>query len=246
MQLYLIRHGQSTNNALGEEQDLRVHDPPLTEAGEQQAQLLAEYFKTRPNFDNYVVQPVDASRRTEPAPFSFTHLYCSAMHRAMQTAKPIAAALEMDVEIWVDVHEFGGIFLNKDGVTTGYGGYTRQQIEDEFTGYIIPETVTEQGWWKPESGREEFGHGVARALRVAKDLKDRAADKSRRDERIAIVAHGGFLDALLKTFQERIPASGYYQWLYNTSVTRLDFTPEGRILFRYMNRVDHLPPELVT
>ena len=48
MELYLIRHGQSTNNARWETLDGRstvpVSDPTLTEKGVRQAELLAEFL----------------------------------------------------------------------------------------------------------------------------------------------------------------------------------------------------------
>ena len=48
MQLYLIRHGQSTNNARWEAQEnydtYRSSDPTLTEKGVRQAELLAEFL----------------------------------------------------------------------------------------------------------------------------------------------------------------------------------------------------------
>ena len=42
MELYIIRHGQSTNNALGEDITNRVMDAPLTDLGHQQAQLVGQ------------------------------------------------------------------------------------------------------------------------------------------------------------------------------------------------------------
>src|SRR5687768_15915859 len=105
MRLYLIRHGQSSNNALyGKNpeyfENLRSHDPQLTETGQKQAALTAEYLSQ--------ASPDDA--------FDFTHLYVSPMIRAMDTAKPIAEALGIQPEIWLDIHEIGGLYLaNGDG-----------------------------------------------------------------------------------------------------------------------------------
>jgi 2,3-bisphosphoglycerate-dependent phosphoglycerate mutase len=44
MQLYLIRHAESTNNAKPPRQ--RVEDPPITELGESQATHLAKWTST--------------------------------------------------------------------------------------------------------------------------------------------------------------------------------------------------------
>ena len=44
MELFLIRHGQSLNNFQPQEQ--RVEDPPLTDLGRRQAELLAEWIES--------------------------------------------------------------------------------------------------------------------------------------------------------------------------------------------------------
>ena len=102
MRLYLIRHGQSVNNALyeqGLERD-RHFDPDLTEIGHEQARRVAQYLAESNDMPGRLSEP-----------FKLSHLYCSAMTRAMQTAQPIAAALNIQPEVWVDVHETGGLFL---------------------------------------------------------------------------------------------------------------------------------------
>ena len=48
MELYIIRHAQSSNNALADERE-RVCDPHLTELGRQQAELLAAHLAAGPD-----------------------------------------------------------------------------------------------------------------------------------------------------------------------------------------------------
>ena len=67
MELYLIRHGQSTNNR----GDARVPDPPLTELGKQQADRTGKALGN----------------------LGITRLYCSAMLRAVQTAAIVGGHL---------------------------------------------------------------------------------------------------------------------------------------------------------
>ena len=43
MQLYIVRHAQSTNNALADIRD-RVCDPTLTELGERQAEIVGGHL----------------------------------------------------------------------------------------------------------------------------------------------------------------------------------------------------------
>ena len=68
------------------------------------------------------------------------------------------------------------------------------------------------------------------------------------DATIALVTHGTFLDNLFHALF--VPGEGYDDRVHfsnlNTSISRVDF-PEGRrISLRYLNRVDHLPADLIT
>lgn len=246
MRLYLVRHAQSVNNALaavGSSED-RVFDPPLTEIGLQQADLVAQHLQ-----DTMDMPP---DRREEP--FGLTHLYCSAMTRSLQTTKPIAAALGLSAEVWIDIHEIGGLFLNDASGIKGFPGLTRSQIETDFPGTIMPDTITEDGWWDAASGRETLDAFISRSIRVALALRERATSY----ERIALVTHGAFMDALVKALLERSPQSPDAMFFvhYNTSITRFDFGPDAiydgadvrseRLRLHYMNRVAHLPHELRT
>ena len=100
MDLFLIRHGESSNNALADV-SLRVADPELTEKGRDQIEYAADYIGK-----GLHLYPEE---REEGQP-GLDRLYCSAMIRAMHTAEPIGKALGMAPEIWVDIHETGGIF----------------------------------------------------------------------------------------------------------------------------------------
>jgi 2,3-bisphosphoglycerate-dependent phosphoglycerate mutase len=246
MQLYIIRHAQSVNNALLEDITLRVRDPELTEVGHKQAQFLAQYLSNGINLEDLVTYPADAVERTHHHPYQFTHLYCSAMHRSMQTARPVADALSMPPEIWVEVHEHGGIYLHENGTIQGYGGLTRSQIESLFPTYTVPEVITEAGWWNPDYGQEDITSCHARAMRVAENLRQRATKPEASDETVAIVTHGTFIDSLLKAFTETLPGHRYFHWHYNTGITRLDLRQNGQVVIRYINRVTHLPAELIT
>lgn len=244
MRLYLIRHGQSINNALyaeGREKE-RQFDPELTDIGKQQAQHVAQYIAEADDMP---------SNQTEN--FNLTHLYCSAMVRAMQTAQPIAQALGIQPEVWVDVHEIGGLFLadDEDNITA-YPGMNRTEIGERFADYVLPEQVTDVGWWDTKQLSESPPETVARAVRVAHILSERAHT----DEHIGLVSHGAFMDLLIKAFLSRLPShpESLFFTHYNTAITRIDFG-EGyqgatvgvdRIRIHYQNRVQHLPSNLWT
>ncbi len=250
MELYLIRHGQSVNNALGEDIVLRVQDPPLTELGHQQVQTTAAYLATSPNLEALVTLPPDDSARQNTPPYRFTHLYASAMHRAIQTGYPIAARLGLRLELWTEIHEHGGVYLEKDGVVTGFGGRTRSQIAEEFPECVVPEDITEEGWWNPAHGQEEITLCDVRALRVADKLRARAMHPDTAQDIVALISHGTFMDSLIKALCGTLGQNGsrpaYHHWHYNTAITRLDFWHDGRVIIRYVNRVTHLPTPLLS
>jgi broad specificity phosphatase PhoE len=65
------------------------------------------------------------------------------------------------------------------------------------------------------------------------------------DEKIALVTHGGFVDSLISALFSLPPADHIRFSKHNTSITRIDITSQWTKL-RYLNRVDHLPPDLIT
>ena len=234
-ELYLIRHGQSGNNALGD-QNLRSADPGLTRTGQAQAECVAEYL----------VREGDKTDLRDGVAVAGGHgiqrLYCSAMLRTLQTTRPIAAALGLRPQVWLDVHEEGGIWLNHlDGRgPIGHTGLTRGEIEADFPGFELPDGVTENGWWNRPF--ETRGDLVARAARVAVEIRQRILGK---EERVAIVSHGTFLSLLIQhiLLGRYVPDMRFSN--HNTGISRLDFD-DDYVMLRYLNRIDHLPRELVT
>ena len=88
MQLYFVRHAQSTNNALWDETGAsigRSEDPELTEMGLIQAGLAAKYI--RESRDESLARFAQTGKPTE---FNITHLYTSPMIRAVATAAEIS------------------------------------------------------------------------------------------------------------------------------------------------------------
>ena len=244
MELYLIRHAQSFNNALADMRD-RVEDPPLTELAHEQAQLVATHLAQGHDLPHSRGGSAEATDGREQQGYGLTRLYCSAMWRALQTTEPISEALGLTPEVWLDIHERGGIFLDKqDGRgPQGYAGKTRSEILARFPHYHLPDTVTEDGWWnRPFEDRPGCD---GRAIKVAYQLR-RMAEGFAHGERIGLVTHGGFMDALLKALLGQLPTTRFYYHHNNTAITRLDFRDNGGLSLRYINRLAHLPPELVT
>lgn len=249
MELYLIRHGQSVNNAMPEDQ-LRIPDAPLTELGKRQAGRLAEYLAEPANRDPRVDPGTGYAERTGHSAFGITELYTSPMHRALETTRPIAAALGLKPSVRIELHEHGGVFqLTPDGIT-GFPGRSRTQVMDEFPDYELPDGLTEEGWWDAASGSEPYYLAAGRAIRIASELRRRATDYlasgSTEQFGVAFVSHGTFIDALIKALLNQLPSRSFFYLMYNTAITRIDFVEHDRALLRYVNRVAHLPPEMVS
>lgn len=242
-ELYLVRHGQSQNNAFAAESKAnateetpRTSDPSLTPVGYAQAKCVARYL----------ADEADKTDLRDGTPVEDGHgidkLYTSAMLRALETTRPIADALGLAPEIWLDVHEEGGIWLDRgDGRgPIGYPGMTRTEIEAQFPGFAQPDSITEAGWWnRPFESRDDL---VCRAARVAEDVRQRIAVQ---ESRVAIVSHGTFISLLIQhlLLGQYVPDIRFSN--HNTGISRLDFDGDS-VMLRYLNRIDHLPMDLVT
>ncbi len=254
MLLYLIRHAQSANNDLyaraGEYND-RMADPPLTELGHRQAQLLAHHL---------VVAPPDGAlplisngryaARHDRLGYGLTHLYCSLMTRAIQTAGYIAQATSLSLVAWPEIHERGGLheFDQASGADVGVAGPGRSFFVREYPHLILPEALDEAGWWNrpPETVEES----IPRARLVWQQLLERHGGT---EERVALVLHGGFFQALMTVLlsngdnlaQSDLAINELWFGVSNTSISRVEIG-DGSAVIRYLNKVDHLPGELIT
>ena len=232
MEIYIIRHGQSVNNST-EHLAQRVCDPPLTAVGRQQAQCLARRLE---NLDWARLSPNDCEQGLH-----LTRLYTSPMLRAIQTAEAIRQTTGLLPHVRDDIHEHGGIWLDHDDGRgpIGLPGLGRSQIQQQFPHAVVPESIRDDGWWNRPFEPDQSAY--ARAQRVGKELKA-LADMP---ERIGFVSHGGYADNLISTLLD-MPFVGYVRFGHNnTAVTRLDLGSE-RVALQFLNRVDHLPQELVT
>jgi 2,3-bisphosphoglycerate-dependent phosphoglycerate mutase len=240
MDLYFIRHGQSTNNALWTEnqsREGRSEDPELTTVGERQSALLACFLSR-----DAPTEEVPAYDHKNMGGFGITHLYCSPMIRAVDTAMYIAEALHLRPKAWRDVHEVGGIFLQdiETGQPVGLPGRTRAYFRERYPELILSDELHRDGWWtRPFEAREERRR---RAERVLEQLMERHGGT---DDRIALVSHAGFYNYLMGAILGLPEPDGYFFVMDNAAVTRLQFE-DGRMLVVYTNRTDFLPNELIT
>ena len=157
------------------------------------------------------------------------------------TATPIGQALGLRPEVYVDLHEIGGIYLDYlDGRIESFPGQSRSELAARFPDCLPPETLDEAGWWR--GGRESEEEALQRASKVADQLRQRADENSR----IGLVTHGDFMSHLIKELVGAPQGKEVYLYHCNTAITCVDLSPNARITLRYTNRIEHLEGSYVT
>jgi 2,3-bisphosphoglycerate-dependent phosphoglycerate mutase len=219
MQLLLIRHAQSANNALPEEQ--RVEDPPLTAIGHRQAAALATWLMS----------------------IRLDHMVASPFRRSLETAEHIRRQLSLVPQIWIDLHEQGGCYAGYEPhMYQGRPGMSQTQIAAEFPGYRIDPAICEQGWWRcqPYESKEQ-----ARA-RAGRLIERTITEFAGRNVSVGYIVHADFKQLFLEElFASTDAVRTSWDSIYNTAVTAIQFQRGTPRLDTY-NSTKHLSPDLVT
>ena len=239
MRFYFIRHGQSVNNAIYDatgRSDGRSEDPVLTEIGQQQARLLADFIRANDTRASGLEQ------KPKRDYFGFSHLYTSLTLRSVHTGTAVGEALKIPLVAWPEIHETGGIYLEDplSGEFKGQPGKTRSFFKENYPKMVLPDSLTDEGWWnRPYESEQERQFRAKNVLQV---LLERHAGT---DDRVAIISHGGFYVELMRQI---FSVTGEKIWFFlnNTGITRIDFDPDGVAVLVYHNRTDHLPDRLLT
>jgi 2,3-bisphosphoglycerate-dependent phosphoglycerate mutase len=216
MQLYLIRHAQSGNNAKPEEQ--RVPDPGITELGHRQAAAVAGRFRS----------------------VGLTHLVTSAFRRALETTEHIRRAVRLTPEIWTPLHEQGGCYSGYlPNGKVGQPGMTANEIAAEFPDYSVDASIDENGWWKSRP-YESINEARLRAdMLIAETIQRFGSTNSV----VAYVVHADFKRILTEQMLTQSRDGAAYDkdaGIYNTAVSRFHISGNDIGLDLY-NCVSHLP-----
>jgi 2,3-bisphosphoglycerate-dependent phosphoglycerate mutase len=236
MRLYLIRHGQSANNAFftangaahrtADTQGYpgRVPDPALTPQGHQQAAALAEAIR--------------AGRTLLP----LTHLYSSLTLRAVQTATYLADALDLPVRLRADLYEVGGVhrFDTATGTRHAMAGHSIRQLKVGCPRAVATADSDQDLPW--HGGFETEDDALPRARRLLTDLRRIHGGST---DAVGLVTHQHFGQFLLA---DVLGISGP-PWrrfrIDNTAHVAIDFTrPDPEV--HWVNRSDHLSPREVS
>ena len=219
MQLYLIRHAESDNNAKPTHE--RVEDPGLTMIGDMQAQHLSLWLKTL-DIDSLITSP---------------------FLRTLRTTKAILDIAPQPVCVWHDVFERGGCFRGHGpNAIEGGPGLGRGAIASVL-GHecIIDKGISDEGWWagKPRETDEMAFHRAA--LVHARLIKTFGGT----DQTVVVITHADFKRILLKELLGKQIEIGSVGLLNNTGVSRLCYVGK-RWRLDWLNAMTHLPARLIT
>lgn len=156
MELFIIRHGQSIGNLIPED----MPDGELTELGRSQAAKVAECMGNS----------------------KLDYIISSPLVRALETAQPLARALNLPIHVWKNTFE-----VRNKGV---YIGPTKEQLLVQFPEARFRDDFEEDGWYC--SGDETEEDGNKRARKIYEELLEKYKGK-----RVGLFAHGGFNRHLL-------------------------------------------------
>jgi 2,3-bisphosphoglycerate-dependent phosphoglycerate mutase len=239
MRFFFIRHGQSENNLLWAKTGAsngRFEDPELTPTGLLQARSLADFIAQKDEEQN-----CPSNQEVSRDCFHFTHLYTSLMVRSVKTASILSEILDIPFLAWPEIHECGGIYLDDDeSKQVGLPGRTRSYYAQNYRSLVLPETVTDAGWYnRPYETEEE------RPLRARLVLETLLELHGGTEDNVAIVSHGGFYMEFVRVLLG-IPKGRSWFHMNNTGVSRFDFWGENGVRLFYHNRTDHLESQYLT
>jgi broad specificity phosphatase PhoE len=200
-EIILIRHAQQDFDPAGPFKDLI--DQPLSEQGRQQARLLGESMSTL---------QIDA-------------VYSSPLHRALDTARAVAAHHQLEAQVMTDLREVE-IFRDLPAEKR-----PEQVLGKELLRALRDRMVNERSWdvYPYSESSAEFRRRTINAVETAI-----AAHKA---ERIAIVCHGGVINSYIG----HIIGSRYDMFFRpgHTAVNIIDAGGSRRVL-RLLNDLRHL------
>jgi 2,3-bisphosphoglycerate-dependent phosphoglycerate mutase len=222
LRLYLIRHGQSTNNA---QPNFSKHEfePPLTEVGVQESLAVANHL--RYGSDNGALSHG----------YDIHHIYSSPQLRSLQTTVPLSQHFNCRPEIWVQTHERGGVAILHHKGVQHQPGLTRPEIMTQFPMFKIPHQITDKGWWRGREKLESNDEVNIRARIVANGLFIKA--RTSQDIGVVMVSHNTFMNSLAQLLLK--DHDGRYLH-HNGGISRIDIYPNSQATLQYLNWTHHL------
>ena len=210
-EILLVRHGESAPARPDQPFPSKDGhgDPPLAPEGHWQAEQLGARLA-----EQSVHEPISA-------------IYVSSLQRTHQTAAPLAARLDLEPVIELDLRE---VHLGE----WDNGLYRKHASE----GHPVILQAYEEEEWGVIPGAETEAQLRARVMPVIRRIAD-----DHTDERVVVVVHGGVIGAILSEVTRSRPWA--FMGADNGSISHL-VAHEGRWILRRFNDTGHLAGELST
>jgi 2,3-bisphosphoglycerate-dependent phosphoglycerate mutase len=245
MQLLLIRHAESENNA--KPVHARVCDPSITARGRLQADCLGKWMSGLA-IDQMITSPF--LRTLETTRFVLKHAH--------------VAPRRYPISVWHDVFENGGCYHgHHEKNFRGAEGLGRKAIHSFFQEIIeqfpdlepppltVDNEIQDTGWWGGKD-RETSDQMQARSRSVIRRFENTFAPHPNSEQGphatdpvVVLIAHADFLREMLSQMLADTVEMDSIGPIPNTSVTSLQWSTTGWKL-NSLNSVTHLPPRLVT
>lgn len=104
---------------------------------------------------------------------------------------------------------------------------------------IIDYDLLENGVRATENGFEDYHESAEECYERAKKVIEKLTTKHRNHENVIVVAHGMFLNQLIKAALN-IPCDAMRLSVYNASVTKINFCDDAPVKLALQNDVSHL------
>jgi broad specificity phosphatase PhoE len=141
-----------------------------------------------------------------------THMLSSPLVRSLETASIIAETIAIErIDVWPELRE---------GWSARHRGLGRAEIQRRFPHAVLPRGITDDGW--DHGGDSDYATFFTRAERVLHEIKQQFSP----DDRVAIIAHGGFANYLLHVILHIAPTTPQWFELANCSISAIRLVPE--------------------
>ena len=217
LELYLVRHGQSASNA-GVDKELSDElrcDPPLTEKGKHQAELLGKYFSKCP----------------------LDYVLASGLRRASETGYNVCLYQPENGAHTLEIHKI----FTECGTGEGTKGRTIAQIRNDFPCAVAAPGTTEDEL-QVYHGKDDTDEQL---LERAKQAIDYIRERFHNGEKVLVAAHAAFNTFMIFAALGLSPEQIFDFTYYNTGITKIIFFKEGTGAFgdvhlEFHNCVPHL------
>jgi broad specificity phosphatase PhoE len=149
-------------------------------------------------------------------------LFSSPFLRAMQTALIVSRKTDLVVEIRHRRHERSGPTPRE----------TRSEMVARFPDFVFPDEMPEAWWPQSVESWADVHERVRPFVNELLSLEDR-------HERVAVVAHGGSIDAVISAWIDCLPIDQIRFQHHNCAFTLLS-SSKGRKRVHYVNQAAHL------